>query len=178
MPEHSQLLFADKMEQSLCQNLHAKWIWYSLSLIAYGNTYSTFWLSAMTHRVYDMYSCMHNNTIYSSSIRLGRLINLKCKCVPSMFNQLTVKITFVVNVMFSPRIPPSSSYYYYMSSRISWIEIKCHEWCKIHVFSATVSEGLLDINAIFSRGEGGVEARGCRDCRMGGLNSHLLHSCV
>lgn len=60
-------------------------------------------------RVYDMYSCMHNYTIYRSSVRLGRLINLKCKCVPSMFNQLTVKITFVVNVMFSLPIPPSSS---------------------------------------------------------------------
>lgn len=161
MPEHSQLLFVDKMRQSLCQNLHAKWMWYSLSLIAYGNTYSTYWQSAMTLCVYGMYSCMHNNTISSSSIRLGRLINLKCKCVPSMFNQLTVKITFVVKVMFSLPIPPPSYKYYYISSCIGWIAIKGHGQCKIHVFSIILSEGLLTYMPFFSKamigGEGGME---------------------
>lgn len=88
------------------QFLRAEWMWYSLSLIAYANASNAHWRRS----VYDMYSCMHNNAIYSSSITLGRLINLKCKCVPSMFNQLTMRVKCVVKVMFPFLFLPISYY--------------------------------------------------------------------
>lgn len=63
--------------------LHAKWMWYSLPLIAYGNTYSAFWQSAATPKVCDMYSCMRKYTIYNSSMRLGRQWSIwHVKCFP------------------------------------------------------------------------------------------------
>lgn len=73
-------------------------------------TYSTFQKTEITLRVYSMNSRMHNRAINSSPSLT--MINSKCKSAPSVSNQLTVKITFVGNLMFSRPIPPSSSHYW------------------------------------------------------------------
>lgn len=61
------------------------------------------------------------------------MINLKCKCVPSVFNQLTAKITFAGNLMlfFFLPVPPFSSYY---QSYIIMYGLECNGHNKLHAF--------------------------------------------